>query len=276
MSLAIKFGDTSDASSISGFIYFDAVTDYTRNITGKTTNNPIDAGALITDHFVADNKKFNIKGVITGADISGVSYSINIDGEIPNNYNTRPSSVVVSDQGEGLPQYLPAVVSQFLGIRSLSVVADNSTRTDYKDQVWNTVDKLMTGLVYDKTQRKLKNQMTVITLYELDGSKLQKQYDNLVMTGFQVDEDADSGDGMFFSMNLESVNFVTLEKVDLPQDVSKQLKKAAAPKSSKAKANSDAKPTDSKETDKPKIRKVPTVKEQLDSNNARLDQLLKK
>lgn len=272
MSLAIKFGNTSDTESLSGFIYFDAVTDYSRTLSGKTTNHPIDAGAQITDHFVSDNRKFSIKGVITGADVSGVSLLVNIDNEIPFNTNPQPKAVTISDQGSGLLSFLPASITQFLGTTSPTVTVDDFARTDYKAQVWNILDSLMTALVYDKSARKLKNRMGVITLYELNGNKLEKQYENLVLTNFQVDEDADSGDGMFFTMALESVNFVTLEKVELPKDVSDALKKSAAPTAKKAKASSDTNPVDKV----PEMIKKPSAAAQIASNTARISELLKK
>lgn len=273
MSLAIKFGNTSDTSSISGFIYFDAVTDYSRVLSGKTTNHPIDAGANITDHFVSENRKFSIKGVITGADISGTSISVSIDNQTPLNANVKPNAVTVSDQGSDLLSFLPASISQFLGTTTQTVVVDERSRVDYKAQVWNIIDSLMTALVYDAPSKRLKNQMSVITLYELEGNKLEKKYDNLIMTNFQVEEDADSGDGMFFTMNLESVNFVTLEKVNLPKDVADALKKAAAPTAKKAKANGDGELVGPPKPESPKILKTPA---QLKAeNSARLSEINK-
>ena len=226
---------------------------------------------MITDHFVSDNRKFSIKGVISGADISGVSLSVSIDGQTPLNGNSQPTAITVSDQGSDLLSFLPASITQFLGVTTPTVIADESARTDYKAQIWNILDSLMTALVYDQTAKRLKNQMSVITLYELTGNKLEKQYENLVITNFQVDEDADTGDGMFFTMSLESVNFVTLEKVDLPKDVSAALKKSTTTTAKKSKVSGDKELVGPPAPDAPKILKTPT--QQIADNNARLDKL---
>ena len=105
MSLALKFGDLqAGGSDIKGIIYFDAVTVYTKDYSGKVTSHPIEAGASISDHFVSDNPKFKISGVLSHVDWSPVPEKISggaLDGEVTN-LNIEPEAVQTSNLGSGL------------------------------------------------------------------------------------------------------------------------------------------------------------------------------
>lgn len=237
MSLAIKFGDNNDPDQLSGFIYFDVVTKYSKQLSGKVTSHPLDAGASITDHYISENPKYNIVGVISSADISNVPNSITVDGESPFNVNPQPSAVSVGNSGSGLLKAIPGVSSGFLTSGPEQISMDSNVKVDYGDQVKNLLQKLMTGLVYNENEKKLRNKMTLITLYEFYGNILGIEAENLVMTSCAFDEDPDSGNGVFISMSLEQVSFVTLQKTELPKDVSASLSKSSQSTAKKSKAD---------------------------------------
>lgn len=249
MSLAIKFGDNEDPSQISGFIYFDAVTTYSKQMDGKVTSHPLDAGASITDHYVSENTKYNISGVISSADISGVPLNIILENERPFNVNPTVTPVQVRDAGVGSISSIVGLVSSIFRDKIPEPTVERTARTDYKEQVDKLISGLMTGLLYDEKAKKLKNRMTLITLYGFKGSVLSTEADNLVMTSFNIEEDQDSGNGLYFTMTLEHVSFVSLEKTELPKDVSSALTKKAPSTSNKSKADSTAKPITDKITD---------------------------
>lgn len=253
MSLAIKFGDNSDPNQLSGFIYFDVVTNYTKQLSGKVTSHPLDAGVNITDHYISENPKYSIVGVISSADISGISSRIFVDGESPLNVNPQTGAVVVNDAFSGVLSFAPDITAQFRNSQPESVQVDSLARTDYKDQIHTLITKLMTGLVYNTQEKKLRNRMTLITLYEFNDEILSVESDNLVLTGCNFEEDADSGNGLFVSMTLEQVSFVTLEKTELPKDVADSINKAAKSTSKKSKVDGTEKtvgnPNDATTTD---------------------------
>lgn len=237
MSLAIKFGDNSDPNQLSGFIYFDVVTKYSKQLSGKVTSHPLDAGVNITDHYISENPKFSLVGVISSADISGIPSKILIDGEAPLNVNPQTGAVVVNDSFTGVLNFIPDTSRQFLPSQPESVSVDSTQRTDYKDQIHTLIAKLMTGLVYNEQEKKLRNRMTLITLYEFIDDILSIESDNLVMTSCSFEEDPDSGNGLFVTMNLEQVSFVTLQKTELPKDVAASISKASQSTSKKSKAD---------------------------------------
>jgi hypothetical protein len=237
MSLAIKFGDNDDPNQLSGFIYFDVVTKYAKHLTGKVTSHPLDAGANITDHYISENPKFSIVGVISSADISGIPSQILVDGESPLNVNPQTGAVIVNDTFSGLLQFSSNVTSQFSNSRAESVTVDSTQRTEFREQINSLITKLMTGLVYNEQEKKLRNRMTLITLYEFVGDILNIESDDLVMTSCSFEEDPDSGIGLYVTMTLEQVSFVTLQKTELPTDVAKSMSKAAQSTSKKSKAD---------------------------------------
>lgn len=237
MSLAIKFGDNNDPNQLSGFIYFDVVTKYSKQLSGKVTSHPLDAGANITDHYISENPKFSIVGVISSADISGIPSKILVDGESPLNVNPQTGEVIVNDSFSGVLNFIPDVSAQFMPSKPETVTIDSSQRTDYRDQINTLISKLMTGLVYNEQEKKLRNRMTLITLYEFANEILAVESDNLVMTSCSFEEDPESGTGLFVTMNLEQVSFVTLQKTELPKDVASSLNKASQSTSKKSKAD---------------------------------------
>ncbi|MNK14285.1 hypothetical protein D3C87_323850 [compost metagenome] len=253
MSLAIKFGDNNDPNQLSGFIYFDVVTKYSKQLSGKVTSHPLDAGASITDHYISENPKYSIVGVISSADISGIPSKILIDGEAPLNVNPQTGAVIVNDSFSGLLSFIPNTSSQFLNSQPESVSVDSFQRTDYKDQINTLIEKLMTGLVYNEQEKKLRNRMTLITLYEFIEDILSIESEDLVMTNCSFEEDPDTGNGLFVTMTLEQVSFVTLQKTELPRDVSASLSKSSQSTSKKSKADGTEKtvgnPADATSTD---------------------------
>lgn len=237
MSLAIKFGDNDDPNQLSGFIYFDVVTKFSKQLSGRVTAHPLDAGANITDHYISENPKFSIAGVISSADISGIPSQIFIDGEAPLNVNPQAQAVVVNDSFSGVLQFSSSVGAQFSNSASETVTVDSRQRTEYREQINALITKLMTGLVYNDQEKKLRNRMTLITLYEFIGDILNIESSDLVMTSCSFDEDPDTGSGLYVTMNLERVSFVTLQKTELPKDVAKSMSKAAQSTSKKSKAD---------------------------------------
>lgn len=244
MSLAIKFGDDTDKSSLSGAIYFDVVTSYKKSLAGKVTSHPIEAGASISDHFISENQKFSISGVITSVDFSSIPGMLKItdpDDFDKINANVRPQAVMVSSGITSLAQFLPDVVTQFLGNTLPSVVVDPTPRINYKQQIESFMKDLLTGLYYNEGRGKWENRMTLATLFDIEGNTAVNPIDNLVVTSFSVNEDADTGDSLEFDMSLEKVMFVTLEKAEAPKALpSSKTAKATAPKETKSGADAGA------------------------------------
>lgn len=224
MSLAIKFGNENNTNELSGFIYFDVVKTFTKSYTGTVTKHPVDSGASITDHFISNNATIQIEGVISYLDFSGIPYLISVDGERPLNAQQIPDAISISDIGGGLKEYLESVASEFYDTSGNTVTSGGSTRTDYKGQIISLLEQVMSGIVYDSATGKNKNRMTLITLYEFDGYNITSQVSDLVMTSFVAQENAESGDALVFSMGLEKVRFVTLDKTEVPSSVSGKLK----------------------------------------------------
>lgn len=216
MSIAIRFGDTSDPSVLSGAIYFDAVTQYSKNLSGRVTEHPLEAGASITDHFISSNPKYDITGFISSVDFSNIPSVLLLDGEGVINNSPQPSPVSVQDIG-ALRRFIPGVLDQFFGQTSPSIQMERSERMNYKLSIENFFEILMSGLSYNEKRKKWENRMTTATLYELQGSTAIKPIPDLVVVSVRVEEDEETGDSLPLSISLEKVNFVTLEKAEAPK-----------------------------------------------------------
>lgn len=224
MSLAIKFGDSRDLNSLTGFIYFDAVQSYQKSFSGKLTSHPIDAGASISDHFYSDNPQFNLSAVVSGIDISNIPQKIIIDNETPLNVNIQPDAVSVNNFYSNLTQILPDSVLQFMSTNNFSITGGNQPRKDYKRDIQFLLETLMSGLYFNETRKRWENRVTPVTLFELDGSVFSHSYSDLVMTSMEISEGIDDWTSLNLDMKFEKARFVTLEKVDAPKTTKKGTK----------------------------------------------------
>lgn len=254
MSLAIRWGENNAEDG--GFLYFDAVTAYTQDYTGSVSAHPIDAGASIVDHYIKNNAKFTLSGVITGVDVSTGSYLIQ-DGEGTFAFNSRfpPTKVSVnSTDNSVLNRFIPASVSQFLPETTPDIVMD-AARADVIDQVRDTLIDLTSGSKLNEQTGQFDSNIQIVRLFEYKGTLLNRIINNLVITSIRFNEDANTGSALYCDISFEQVTFAFLKKTELPKDVQQPIKKKAAPKKSVGKCDSTVKDTDSASNTDPQGKK---------------------
>lgn len=247
MTFAIKWG-SFDSDNSAGFVYFDAITSSSQNYRGQVTSHPIDGGGNITDHFIRENPVFQFTGIITGTDISSSSYLVkDIDGGSALNAKEEPLSISISSTGSKLLQFAPASVGQFLRRQEPEIEVDAQLRTDllYEVGVRGVIVNLIKGISYNSETQSLDNKINLIDLYEFDNTNIRRITNNLVITNFSVNESPESGDALFFDITLEQVEFATLKREALPQDVKDKLKPKASKKKNKGKQDSSGDNVDS-------------------------------
>jgi hypothetical protein len=245
MTIALHWGDTTNRpEDPSGFIYFDAITLYTRDFKGQVTKHPIDGGGNITDHFIKENPVFSLSGVISGADISATpSLLRNLVGLAPTNANPQPNEISVNSGTSGLLKFIPDSIGQFLTVGNPELQFDTtSIRVDWTESVEAQLINIMEGIKFNEATSRFDSFIQTVELYEFNENKvIAKITPNLVMTSFRVREDINTGDGLFFDITLEQVTFATLERAELPQDVVDSMKKKVVPPTKKGKKDSTVK-----------------------------------
>lgn len=246
MTLGIKYGDTSVTSGTStdqsktGFIYFDVVSSYSKSTRGQVTKNPIAGTVFVTDNFTRDNPTLQIQAIISVADIANNLLIYDEDGNNANNYISRPSPVTITGDGmSGLVNALPTTVSQFFGGNNVVITMD-SLRTNYREFVISVLEDQMSGRKLNTKTQRYETMIRVMKLYEFTGSDLTKVIPDVVLTGFTVKEDVNSGDALVCDLQFENVRFVQLGKTDLPKDVVPKLKGKATSSNKKGNASGTA------------------------------------
>lgn len=238
MTLALSWGNKDEPEKPSGFIYFDAISLFTRDYKGRVTKHPVASGNSISDHFIKDNDTINISGIISGTDLSTFTDLIrDIDLNIPYNVYDNSIPVSINSSESDLFKLLPDVIGQFFTPDEAGVELDMS-RTDVTEGVENSLINLMSGLVYNQSKQKFESNIQLVDLYEFKGTVINNITSNLVVTTIRFREDAKTGSSLFFDMQLEQVTFATLKKGKLPKDVQNSLKKTATPKQKKGSQDS--------------------------------------
>lgn len=221
MSIALQWGYYSKIPSKSkGFLYFDAVTSLREQYSGQVTENPIDGGGKITDHFTRDNPVITLSVVLSGVDISinGVDITDgSINGEAPQNRKDRRAvktqSVSVGNPAKNsLTKYLPDVVGQFFKPTKPDILLpaqEVDTLRQMKDKLKSLFDD---------------DGATIVKLYEYYGNNLKTPaISNLVMIGLSFSETPEQGEGLFCEITLKQVRFTYTKKENIPKDVADSL-----------------------------------------------------
>lgn len=223
MTIALKIGN--EDSQVQGFIYFDAVTVYTKNLSGKVTSFPVDSGVNISDHFIPSNQKFSIEGVISESDIHGYSNSTRLNDDTAINARKFPTAANISGLDSIAPSFLPAAVSQFLDSKNAVVTSDEWDGAN-APKVEALLTELMRGVYYNQANKKWRNKMITTTLYEMNFKVFVNAHTDLVITDISFREDADTGEGLTITMELEKIRMVGIEQVAIPK---KAVAKKVAP-----------------------------------------------
>lgn len=241
MSIALRWGldENGQTSAKAGFLYFDAVTAYTQTLNGTVTKHPIALGGNITDHFIRENPRFTLSGIITGVDISTQSYLIqDLDGNSPFNVfePLDPVSVNSTDQSV-LQKLLPDSIGQFLPDTTPEVVVAEG-RESYIETIKSYLADLMSGFIYNEFTGGFDPDIQLVQLFEYQDVLLRRIASNLVITSMNFKEDPNSGEALFVDLTFEQVTFAFLKRTTVPKDVVAALTKKASTKNDKGKVDS--------------------------------------
>ena len=219
MSLAIKFGDSSQEGSLFGVLYFDVVTNYNKTKSGKVTEHPIEAGGLVSDHYISDNPVYEVSGAFSHIDLSTVPQTLMIDGEFAMNANLAPSPTTIGGANGlgGLRGLIPDVVGQFLLNGNNEVFVDRAQRVNYSNDIEEFISDLMNGISWNSEKERWENNMTTATLYDVEGVSAINPIGDLVLVSFKINEDADTGDAMMVDFVFHQVMFVTHQDAEAPK-----------------------------------------------------------
>lgn len=223
MSISILFEDDS-------VLFIDAVTNYTKSRSSRISDNPVDKARVVTDHVAKDNLSFSIKGIVSSADFHSeyarpVAFTSDYQHQVASEYDNPVNPVDISS-GDSLLDLLPGSLRQFM-----------SEDTD-KSQV--TGDSFR-GYSYESARDRLNlawENSEVITLLDYDydiqnGRTINvRVFENCLINNLTDNEDPETGDAYFFTMNVKQVRFATVKEVEVNVS-SAEVSDAASGKSNK-------------------------------------------
>lgn len=255
MTLAIKWGDGITGVS-GGFIYFDAITSLNESHTGTVTSHPISTGSKLSDHFVRDNSKLSLSGVISAVDISNVNLS-QMEGEKPYNQDgTPPFEVSVTSTDQSLLQrFIPDVFGQFLPDQEPDILMGINEAVSGDEALWDSNIKFFLSrlfedsvLEYSPETANLESQVVVnaVEIWEISESgAVNPLFPSpgriLLATGVTFKEDVSTGGGLHCDMTFEEVTVSSLSKASVAKRVDPSVSKKSATKKSLGKADATVK-----------------------------------
>jgi len=246
MSLALQFGDGSSSEEMSALYYINVVQNYVKDTKGTLSKHPLDSGVRIGDHFTADNMTFQIKGVITSADITFAAYTTSFSATGQNNLQqtSPPMAIQIEDGESSLNKVLPDAIGQFLSPLEPTIIGETTEVVEYGISFSEFIEKMILEVIYNRETGVFRNSIVPVTLYEMEGNNYFKKapYTNLVVTSFRVTETPDTGNGCHFDMTLEQTRAVELVRGEYPVDVGEETE-------DKGKADSTEEPVTEEEVE---------------------------
>jgi hypothetical protein len=222
MSIALKI-----EGNYQGFIYFDAVTQYTPSYSGKLTSHPIGSGGVISDHFIRDNPTYQFSGIISAADISvGTGLIIDDSNNRPMNYRGDIPAVNIKGNNRSLISLVPQTISQFFVDAQSSVISSVDSRENILKQVRTVLESLFK-----------EDGITLVKLFNYQNLKTKPDIiSDLVVVNLSFDENPDTGQALYVNISLEKPTFTTLQSRKLTSSELSQLKSATVAPEIKTKA----------------------------------------
>ena len=177
-------------------LWFDAITEVTEEYTATVSKHPLSRGSYVSDHTTVDNKKFNIRAVLSDADFNlnrpndEGARSVTNKQFTNDTQTTKP--VFVSSGGAKWRSFLPEVVSQF----TANTIPTVTVTPQAKVKIAHAVRLDLISILESRES---------ITLVEYNTNLVARTWDNVVMTSLSFTEDADTGEGLFPVMSMEQV-----------------------------------------------------------------------
>ena len=182
-------------------LYFDAITNVSESYTAQLSKHPLASGAFIVDHVTKDNKKFSLRAVLSDADFNlnrpnerGAS-----DKQFVNDTQTAVP-VKISSTAAKWRSFLPEVVSQFTASTIPTVTVTEQT-------------KIKTAAAVRLDLISMHEEKESFTLVEFNDNITARSWDNIFMTSLTFSEDAESGLGLFPSIEMEQATFTNIQNV---------------------------------------------------------------
>lgn len=264
-------GWEADEVQSGGLLFFDAVTSWSRSLTGTVSRHPVDGGSSITDAYINNNSVFSLSAVISGTDVSISTIALQTDtGDVPYNARPAPTEVLVASEDQNLlMRFVPSVINQFLPDTLPEVILDDF-RGDTTEEIQDILVNLQSGEGLNQITGQFETLIRPVVLYETNGflSLVKKlPADNtkfLVITSVSFREGPDDGQALYCDLVFEQCRFANLRKVQLPPDlVQAPVKKKVTSKKSLGKCDSTQKDT-SNSTDTGKAGAVDAAQSDVD------------
>ena len=235
--IAIKASESGDV------IFFDVVTRYSRGFQSQVTKHPVDGAGTVSDHVIKQNPTITVKGFVSGADFNSDSFASesNLRQALGtgNVYGERQSAgnITITSGPEGLiTSITQSAIGQFLTEEKPKITGYDQSREDSE-----VVKKL----------ESIRDSKEAVTLHEFDregaGGTLsivrdmpEESQQRAYLTGLNINEDAQNGDGKSLTLTFEIVTITTLQTAVVPENTEVQEQSAGM----EAKGNQAVNPND--------------------------------
>lgn len=230
MSLAIK-RENGD------LLWFDAVLDWNRSLSGNVSSHPLENGGVITDHTTINNEAITFNGILTDADFNlsrpvidpaqaqvyGITNKQFVNNTPVNQLDStgtpQYNNVTITDTGNAVA-YLPESVGQFFSANAPTVRVSGA-------------NKVKTALAVKTTLIDMFNGREKFVLLSFMESRIEDAFENCVMTSLSFREDSETGSGVYPNISLQRVAFANSSSVKITQRVAEPVQKKAAAQQNK-------------------------------------------
>ncbi|MEL3799231.1 phage baseplate protein [Pseudomonas aeruginosa] len=239
-------------------VYFDAVLNWNRSSQSQVTQFPTEAGSVIADHVVNQNRKCTLNGVISDADFNLTRPAFTASDLQQNGITPKPfvNNSPVGDTIRITPgtdsswsQFLPETLAQWT----------DSDRPQV--EVQSRVYARLAREIAEDIQALQRNREQVTILDFSTAGLIQQVHKGLIITSLEFPENAETGDGVYLNITFEQIQVTATVLEETPRNVAEAVKNQTAKrkelgsKNAKGERTVDSEGLDpNKETELAKIR----------------------
>jgi hypothetical protein len=88
---------------------------------------------------------------------------------------------------------------------------------NWKEFVEDLLEDILSGLYWNPIRQRWETRMMLSTIYEIQNQTALRPIRDLAIVSAKCEEDEESGDALFLTMNFEKVTFVKSEKAEAPK-----------------------------------------------------------
>lgn len=194
-------------------LWFDAIEGFDEVLSSTVTKHPVATGGFIADHVTKDNPRFTLRGILSDADFNFNRPQLTTDDTAYIGWQSVTSKQFVNNTPTNSPVSINSNVNVFKSFLPESIAQFGTT--SIPQVVVTEQPKVKSASAVRLDLVRIREEKEIFMLVDFEDNLIRRSWPNCVLTSLSFSETPDGGDAraLFPVMEIEQVNFTTVENV---------------------------------------------------------------